>query len=111
MTVDGDAIRVRGAGLTDELRQAIRENKPALLRLLRGDTCASGTPGCSWPWAWRIKSQPWRCAWCDAYSAQIAINTDVELEWFRLREPGESLPIPPPPEERRRQASERRKTA
>ena len=34
MTVDGDFLRVRGP-LTDDLRQAIRENKAALLELLR----------------------------------------------------------------------------
>lgn len=110
VTVDGEAIRVRGGGLTDELRQAIRAHKPALLHLLRGETCASGTPGCSWPWAWKIKGQPWRCAWCVAYSAQIAIDVDVEIEWLLLRELRESLPIPPPPEERRR-ARERRESA
>ena len=37
VTVDGDSLRVRGP-LTDDLRQAIREHKAALLALLRPAT-------------------------------------------------------------------------
>lgn len=84
ITVDGETIRVRG-GLTNDLRQAIRGTKPVLLALLRGETCASGTPGC-YSWAWRIRGQPWRCARCDPYSAQVAIDLDIEIEWVAIRE-------------------------
>ena len=97
--------------LTPDLRELLLAHKPALLELLRGETCASGTPGCSWPWAWRIKGQPWRCAWCDAYSADLALRVDVPIEWLAIRETPEALPIPPPPEERRKQAQERRQSA
>lgn len=43
LTLDGDNLRIDApAGvLTDELRQAIRDNKPALVALLNSQACAA----------------------------------------------------------------------
>src|SRR5690606_29241429 len=43
--------------------------------------CASGTPGCTHPDAWRLPGEDrWRCGRCE-YRALQAVPFDVEVEW------------------------------
>ena len=66
IAVEGDALRVRGP-LTDDLRQAIREHKAALMRLLRPapDLPPPVCDRCGGALFWQsVAYGPWTCARC-----------------------------------------------